>query len=93
LKNERTKWNNEDYESLKKTLEQFIPLIRYVEISSTDYFDKVRPYKSIIPNHIYEEVEEFYFKGTFPKKTTLIRKRHKIKCIEKMFIVKKAIKK
>jgi hypothetical protein len=68
---DRTKWNNENFEALKKSLNQFIPLIRFVEISPIEYFDKVRPYKTIIPNHIYEEVEEFYFKGTLPRTTTL----------------------
>ncbi|GBB98676.1 hypothetical protein RclHR1_00330003 [Rhizophagus clarus] len=67
----RIQWNKSNYEALKKTLNQFIPLIRFVEISPSEYFDKVRPYKAIIPNHIYEEVEEFYFKGTLPKTTTL----------------------
>ncbi|CAB4399528.1 unnamed protein product [Rhizophagus irregularis] len=30
-----------------------------------------RPYKAIIPNHIYEEIEEYYFKGNLPRITTL----------------------
>jgi hypothetical protein len=77
--NDRTKWNNEDYEALKKTLNQLIPLIRFVEISPNDYFDKVRPYKAIIPNDIYEEIEEFYFKGILPTKTTLTPREEKIK--------------
>jgi hypothetical protein len=68
---DRTKWNNENYEALKKTLDQFIPLIWFVEMSPTEYFDKVRPYKAVIPNHIYEEIEEFYFKGTLPRTTIL----------------------
>ncbi|GBB98681.1 hypothetical protein RclHR1_00330008 [Rhizophagus clarus] len=69
--NDRTKWNKENYESLKKTLDQFIPLIRFVDISPAEYFDKVRPYKTIIPNQICEEIEEFYLKGTLPITTTL----------------------
>jgi hypothetical protein len=69
--NDRTKWNNENYEALKKTVDQFIPLIRFVEITSEDFFDKVRPFKAIIPHHIYEEVAEFYYKKTLPKTTTL----------------------
>ncbi|CAB4410631.1 unnamed protein product [Rhizophagus irregularis] len=68
---DRTKWNNENYKALKKTLDKFIHLIRFVEISSEDFFDKVRPYRSIIPHHIYEEVAEFYYKKTLPKTTTL----------------------
>uniref|UniRef100_U9UI17 Btb/poz domain-containing protein 19-like n=1 Tax=Rhizophagus irregularis (strain DAOM 181602 / DAOM 197198 / MUCL 43194) TaxID=747089 RepID=U9UI17_RHIID len=71
MNNDRTKWNNEDYNALKKTLEQFIPLIRFVDFSSTEYFNKIQPYKAIIPNDIYEEIEEFYIKGTLPKTITL----------------------
>jgi hypothetical protein len=84
--NDRTKWNNENYEALKKTLNQFIPLIRFVEISPTEYFDKVRPYKAIIPYHIYEEIEEFYFKGTLPRKTTLPPRTGVIQRIESNII-------
>ncbi|GBC01388.1 hypothetical protein RclHR1_04170013 [Rhizophagus clarus] len=71
LNNDRTKWNNEDYKSLKKTLDKFIPLIRFVDFSPTEYIDKIQPFKAIIPNHIYEEIEEFHIKGTLLKKITL----------------------
>jgi hypothetical protein len=83
---DRTRWNKKNYEALKKTLNHFIPLIRFVEISSNDYFDKVRPYKAIIPDRIYEEIEEFYFKGTLPKKTTLPPRTGMIKMIESNII-------
>jgi hypothetical protein len=68
---DKIKWNNENYESLKETLKQFIPLIRFVEISGADYFVKVRPYKAIIPNHINNEIEEFHFNGKIPKTISL----------------------
>ncbi|GBC46632.2 hypothetical protein GLOIN_2v1870949 [Rhizophagus irregularis DAOM 181602=DAOM 197198] len=71
LDNNRTKWNNKDYKELKKTLNQFISLIRFTEISRADFFDKVRPYRIIIPNNIYEEMEEFYYKDALPKTTIL----------------------
>jgi hypothetical protein len=67
----KNKWNNEDYEALKETLDELIPLIRFADITSDDFNDKIKPYKVIIPNQIYEEIEEFYNKGTLPKKTTL----------------------
>jgi len=43
------------------------PLVRFIEISSDVFFNKVHPYKAVIPIHIYEELEEFYYKGTLPK--------------------------
>ncbi|CAB4431957.1 unnamed protein product [Rhizophagus irregularis] len=64
---DRNKWNNEDYEALKETLDEFIPLIRFTNIITDDFNDKIEPYKDIIPNQIYKEIEEFYDKGTTPK--------------------------
>jgi hypothetical protein len=43
----KDEWNGDDFEALKKTLSEFIPLIRFVKISPADFFDKVRPYKAI----------------------------------------------
>ncbi|GBB98698.1 hypothetical protein RclHR1_00330025 [Rhizophagus clarus] len=83
--NDRTKWDNNNYEALKGTLSRFIPLIRFVEISSADFFDKVRPYRAVIPHHIYEEVAKFYYKNTLPKTTTLPPRVGKIQ-IESMLI-------
>ncbi|RIA86167.1 hypothetical protein C1645_829704 [Glomus cerebriforme] len=62
--NDISKWN---YEALKNTLNQLIPLIRFVTISPHEFFDKVKPYKNIIPNNIYEEFENFYCNGILPK--------------------------
>ncbi|UZO14520.1 uncharacterized protein OCT59_005976 [Rhizophagus irregularis] len=78
LSNNRAKWDNEDYEALKKTLNQLIPLIRFIELYP-DFFDKIRPYKAIIPINIYKEVEESYHKGTLPKNTFLSPRAGKIK--------------
>jgi len=64
---DRAKWNQENFETLKMTLNQFIPLIRFMEISSADFFDKICLYKAVIPHHIFKEVVQFYHKGTLPK--------------------------
>jgi hypothetical protein len=72
---DKNKWNDEDYEALKKTLEQFIPLIRFTEIAPDDFNDKIRPYKNIIPNQIYEEIESFYYNNSSPTTLTLSQPR------------------
>jgi len=54
------KWSNKNYESLKNTLRNFFPLIRFLDISSDDFYDKVHPYERIIPNNIYEEAMAYY---------------------------------
>jgi hypothetical protein len=71
LNGDRSQWSDEDYGALKNALNQFIPLIRFVGISPIDFLCKVQPYKVIFPDHIYKEVEDFYFKGILPKTITL----------------------
>jgi hypothetical protein len=56
----RNEWTDKNYEDLKNTLSNFIPLIKFIEINSEDFYYKVRPYKTIIPNYIYEEITEYY---------------------------------
>ncbi|GET02563.1 hypothetical protein GLOIN_2v1870949 [Rhizophagus clarus] len=60
-----------NYKALKKTLDQFIPFIRFVGISREEFFDKTHPYKIIIPKHIYKEIEKFYYKDSLLKTTIL----------------------
>ncbi|PKY41543.1 BTB-domain-containing protein [Rhizophagus irregularis] len=83
--NDRTKWDDDDYEALKETISQFIPLIRFVGISPADFYDKVRPYKAVIPYYIYEEVTEFYYKNALPK-TTILPPRYEKTQIESKLI-------
>ncbi len=66
------KWNQESFETLKKIMSQYIPLIRFVEISSADFYEKVRPYETVIPHHISKEIAEFYHKGTLPKTVSMM---------------------
>lgn len=66
LGSDRDEWNENNYEELKKTISQFIPLIRFSEISRADFFDNVRPYKAVIPHNVYEEIMKFYMKDILP---------------------------
>ncbi len=64
--NNRDNWDQENFEALKKTSSQFIPLIRFMEISCADFYIKVHPYKIFT-----KKVEESYHKDTLPKTITL----------------------
>ena len=39
----KANWNQENFEALKETLNQFIPLIQFVDISTNDFFNNVQP--------------------------------------------------
>jgi hypothetical protein len=88
--NDRTKWNDNNYKALKETLSKFIPLIRFAEIPSDDFFDKVRPYKAVLPHHIYEELVLFYYKDTLPKSITLPPRVGRVKVESKLINPKQA---
>jgi hypothetical protein len=70
-KNSYKEWNDDNYEALKKMLSQLISLIRFIEFTPDDFFNRVRPYKAIIPKHIYDEAEEFHRTSILPKTATL----------------------
>ncbi|RGB41561.1 hypothetical protein C1646_751986 [Rhizophagus diaphanus] len=53
-------FNSKDYGYLKNTLSIFIPLIKFINIASDDFYDNVRPYEAIIPIDIYDDIMKYY---------------------------------
>ena len=76
----RDKWTDENHEDLKNILRNFFPLIRFLYISSDDFYDKVHPYERIIPNNIYEDVMAYYLVKE-PKLSTEIIKSNLVSII------------
>ena len=44
----------------ERILHKFIPLIRFYDISSEDYFNKVRPFEEILPKELQGEILKFH---------------------------------
>ncbi|CAB4385815.1 unnamed protein product [Rhizophagus irregularis] len=53
-------WTDKDYKDLKNTLIDLIPLIKFNNINSNDFYDKIRPYEVIIPINLYDEILEYH---------------------------------
>ncbi|RHZ78384.1 hypothetical protein Glove_165g124 [Diversispora epigaea] len=49
-------WSKENFEALKITLQQCSPLIRYFHIPSEDIWKKVKPYKTIIEEQLWDDL-------------------------------------
>ncbi|KAG9297772.1 hypothetical protein G9A89_011287 [Geosiphon pyriformis] len=60
-------WSIEDFQTLGKILAPCLPFIRFFEISSSDYYDKVRPYEKALPTKLLDEIMAFHMKGLEPK--------------------------
>ncbi|RGB23352.1 BTB/POZ domain-containing protein [Rhizophagus diaphanus] len=55
-----SKWTNDDIEIMKQTTHRLIPLIRFQDISSIAYYEKVYPYEELLPKKLMLEIMEFY---------------------------------
>src|SRR5437763_3884393 len=53
-------WNKDHLKELKDILEDVIPLIRFNQITSTEFHKEIEPYKKIIDKKLYEEIIQIY---------------------------------
>ncbi|RIA97530.1 hypothetical protein C1645_871285 [Glomus cerebriforme] len=60
LNKDVTKWNQDNNNTFKRILYKFIPLIRFYDISTKDYFNKVQPYKKILSKELRDDILKFY---------------------------------
>ncbi|RIA96138.1 hypothetical protein C1645_872285 [Glomus cerebriforme] len=68
IKKDINKWIKDDFIILKKSLNRLIPLIRYYDIFSKDYFDKISPYETILPEELSQDIFHFHVvPGYIPK--------------------------
>ncbi|RHZ76240.1 hypothetical protein Glove_199g15 [Diversispora epigaea] len=52
-------WSNENFTTLKTTLQQCLPLIRYFHIPSTDVLKKIKPHKKILDEQLWEDLKKY----------------------------------
>src|ERR1044072_117615 len=53
-------WSDEDFKTMENTLQQLLPLVRFFSLSSKEFLDKVRPYKKLLKQQLYEDVVNSY---------------------------------
>ncbi|RIA94142.1 hypothetical protein C1645_873608 [Glomus cerebriforme] len=58
--NDPAKWNKEDITKIERSLQRYIPLIRFYDIEPTDFFYKVYCYKDILPQDLIHDLLEFH---------------------------------
>jgi hypothetical protein len=51
-----TNYSKDDFNKLKNTLQQFIPFIKFYNLSSKEFMDRVLPYKRILPKELYKDL-------------------------------------
>ncbi|GBC09566.1 hypothetical protein RclHR1_08990010 [Rhizophagus clarus] len=54
------KWNKEEIEIMKNTLQDFIPLIRFYQISLEDFHSKIHPFRALLPEDLINNILAFH---------------------------------
>ncbi|RGB27276.1 hypothetical protein C1646_719085, partial [Rhizophagus diaphanus] len=49
-------WSDDDFKKMENTLQHCLSLIRFFSLSSKEFLEKVRPYKSLLKRQFYEEL-------------------------------------
>ncbi|GBC52423.2 BTB/POZ domain-containing protein [Rhizophagus irregularis DAOM 181602=DAOM 197198] len=55
-----SEWNRETFNNLERNLRKFIPLIGFYDISTDDYFTKIKPFEQILPKELREDILKFH---------------------------------
>ncbi|RHZ85376.1 hypothetical protein Glove_66g130 [Diversispora epigaea] len=58
LPEELKEWSRENFTTLKTTLQQCLPLIRYFHITNSDVMDKIRPHKKILDEQLWNDLKQ-----------------------------------
>ncbi|RHZ60549.1 hypothetical protein Glove_352g30 [Diversispora epigaea] len=68
-------WNKENFTTLKTTLQQCLPLIRYFHIPGTDVLKKIKPYKKILDKQLWEDLNQYLIDPDLPVKSIILPPR------------------
>ncbi|GBC00022.1 hypothetical protein RclHR1_03710006 [Rhizophagus clarus] len=53
-------WSNDDFKTIKNTLQHCLPLVRLFSSSSKELTQKVRPYKKLLNKQLYQDLIDSY---------------------------------
>jgi hypothetical protein len=60
-------FSSENFSNLEKTLHNLLPLIRFFNISSKDFYHKVWPFELILPKKLRQDLLSYYLTGEEPE--------------------------
>ncbi|GBB88245.1 hypothetical protein RclHR1_01480010 [Rhizophagus clarus] len=75
LPEEVNDWSPSDFNALKKSLENFIPCIRFYDFTSDDFCFKITPYSGIFPNDLYQDLLKYNLVSEWQPKFNILTSR------------------
>ena len=55
-----SEWNDSDFMILKRQIFELIPMIRFNQISSVDFYNNIKPFKKVFEKNAFKEIKDFY---------------------------------
>ncbi|RHZ45974.1 hypothetical protein Glove_640g13 [Diversispora epigaea] len=65
-------WSDENIMTLKTTLQQCLPLIRYFHIPNSDIVYKIKPYKKILDKRLWNDLKLYLMLPNQPVESTIL---------------------
>jgi hypothetical protein len=53
-------WTSKEYEILSEKIQKSIPLIRFLHISSGDFYKRVKPFANCLPPDLFEDILQYH---------------------------------
>ncbi|CAI2164732.1 15563_t:CDS:2 [Funneliformis geosporum] len=76
--NKVKKWKSEDFSLLREILQDFIPHIRWFQITGKDFWYNVKPFKKVLPKEMYDDILGYNIDNSIqPKSFEILQKRQK----------------
>ncbi|RHZ76556.1 hypothetical protein Glove_196g37 [Diversispora epigaea] len=68
-------WTNENFKTLKTTLQQCLPLIRYFHIPGNDVLKKIKPYEKILDEQLWDDLTRYLIAPNQPIESIILPPR------------------
>jgi hypothetical protein len=68
-------WTSDNFNTLKNSLEDFIPHIRFYDFPSDDFCFKITPYSGIFPNDLYQDLLKYNLVSDWQPKLNILTSR------------------
>src|SRR5438094_10325942 len=60
LFSDSSNYSKDDFNALRNTLQQYIPFIRFYNLTSKEFCDKVYPYKKVLPKELRGDLNKYF---------------------------------
>jgi len=70
-------WSDDDFKMMENTLQYCLPLIRFFSLSSDDHVQKIRPYKKLLKDELYEELLNSYLDSSSKPNDNILLPRYR----------------